>query len=298
LLWVGGNAVVLDVSTDENRGRNSGQYQMWFFIGVAGASFFGGLFTDLMGFRGGLWLSALLIGGGAVLWLLFLPETRPSQPEKPESVRKSSANDFEWWSVVKAAFPMFVYRFVIAGVIASTTVLWLENLFGTQFAIFGLLIPLATASGLFRAVVTLISIVGAPVAGFWSDKIRKRWPVLGVTSFLGGIGLWLMSLNLLGLGLMGGFLSQISGGSIGSLVPAISGDQVEKSQHGRALGLIYTIGDFGSTLGPPIALGLLNTGAVSLNWIYQGCAVVFIFLGIFSGLQSQRERPLAELKGV
>jgi len=31
LLWVGGNSVVLDVSTEENRGRNSGIYQMWFF---------------------------------------------------------------------------------------------------------------------------------------------------------------------------------------------------------------------------------------------------------------------------
>ena len=53
-IWIGGNAVVLDISDDHNRGRLSGQYQMWFFIGVAVASFLGGTFTDVFGFRGGL----------------------------------------------------------------------------------------------------------------------------------------------------------------------------------------------------------------------------------------------------
>jgi len=259
LLWIGCNAVVLDISTNRDRGRNSGRYQMWFFIGVAGASFLGGVFTDWLGFRGGLWLSSTLIGLAALLWLLFLPETRPQVPKTGrKSVPKAVKRPFDWRTVILAALPMFVYRFVIAGVIASTTILWLANLFGEQVNFLGLAIPLATSSGLFRSLVTLVSIAGAPVAGYLSDQIRKRWPVLGVTSFLGALGLWFMSQNLLGLGLFGGFLSQITGGSIGSLVPAISGDRVDKLQHGRALGVIFTIGDLGSTLGPPIALGLLN----------------------------------------
>jgi MFS family permease len=79
LLSIGCNAVVLDISTDENRGRHSGQYQMWFFVGVASSSFLGGLFTDVFGFRPGLWLDAALIGGAALLWLFFLPETRPAE---------------------------------------------------------------------------------------------------------------------------------------------------------------------------------------------------------------------------
>ena len=49
LLWIGGNTVVLDLSTDQNRGRLSGLFQMWFFLGVGLASFLGGLFTDLLG---------------------------------------------------------------------------------------------------------------------------------------------------------------------------------------------------------------------------------------------------------
>ena len=35
LLWIGGNSVVSDISTEEDRGKKSGIYQMWFFTGVA-----------------------------------------------------------------------------------------------------------------------------------------------------------------------------------------------------------------------------------------------------------------------
>ncbi len=289
LLWVGSNAVVLDVSDDTNRGRLSGQYQMWFFIGVASASFLGGLFTDWLGFRDGLWLSAGLIGLAALLWLIFLPETRPKTVSKPKISKTTESQKFDWRLVVKAALPMFVYRFVIAGVIASTTVLWLASLFGDQLSFMGLILPLATASGLFRALVTLVSIGGAPLAGWLSDRLGKRWGVLGGTAYLGGLGLWLMGVPNLAVGLSGGFLSQITGGSIASLVPAISGDRVNKSQHGRALGIIYTLGDLGSTLAPPIALALLDAQIVSIQQIYQACALIFIGLGVFSGVQRRAE---------
>ncbi len=292
-LWVGANAMVLDISTDLNRGSFSGRYQMWFFIGVASASFLGGFFTDLLGFRGGLWLSAALIGGAALLWFFLLPETRPATPlrdVKKPPVNPATPQAFDWRFVVAAAFPMFVYRFVVAGVLASTTILWLGSLFGAQVDLLGFSIPLATSNGIFRALVTLVSVAGAPAAGVLSDWMGKRWPVVGVTSFLGALGLWMMSQKLLAIGILGGFLSQITGGSIGSLVPAISGDGVAKAQHGRALGVIYTLGDLGSTLGPPMALGLLNTGRVSIQWIYQYCALVFLILGVFSWSRARLER--------
>ena len=185
---------------------------------------------------------------------------------------------------------MFVYRFVLAGVLASTTILWLGSLFGDRVHFFGFGVPLATSNGIFRALVTLVSIAGAPAAGFLSDWLGKRWPVVGVTSILGGLGLWMMSQPFLAISITGGFLSQITGGSIGSLVPAISGDGIDKARQGRALGIIYTLGDFGSTLGPPIALGLLNTGKVSIHWIYQNCALVFLLLGFFSWGRARLEK--------
>lgn len=263
---------------------------MWFFFGVAMASFLGGLFTDLFGFRGGLWLSTALIGGAAMLWLLYLPETRPSKtnPEEELSVFPP-AGALPWRIVLAASLPIFAYRFVAAGVVAATIIIWLAELFGEQVIVLGLIVPIATLSGLFRALITLTSIAGAPTAGFFSDRIGKRWPVVGFTSLLGAVGLWLMNEELLALAIGGAFLAQIAAGSIGALVPAIAGDRVHILQHGRALGVIYSIGDLGSMLAPPVALGLLSAGSLSIGEIYQGCALLFALVGLFSLAQVRLE---------
>lgn len=290
LLSIGGNAVVLDVSTDENRGRHSGQYQMWFFIGVALASFLGGLFTDLFGFRPGLGLGAGLIGGAALLWLFFLPETRPAARHAAQTGSdppRQSDRPFPWRVALGAALPMVTVRFVSWGVLAATTILWLSGLVGQEVRLAEHLIPLATLTGGFIALSTLVSIGGAPAAGCLSDRLQRRWPVVATTMLLGGLGMWLMSLKLPGLALIGGFLAPIMGGSVETLVPAIVGDRIGQARRGRALGLIYTLADLGSTLGPPLALGLLNAGRLPLAGIYRASALLLAVVALFALAQGR-----------
>ncbi|UCC88648.1 MAG: MFS transporter [Anaerolineales bacterium] len=289
LLSIGCNAVVLDISTDENRGRHSGQYQMWFFVGVAFSSFLGGLFTDVFGFRPGLWLDAALIGGAALLWLFFLPETRPAQPrERPASNPRPS---FSWRILLAVALPIFAVRFLSWGVLAATTILWLAGLFGEGVRLSNRLIPIATLTGSFIALSTITSISSAPIAGFLSDRLSRRWPVVAGAVLLGGAGVWLMSAKLPALALIGGFVAPVMGGSVETLVPAVVGDRFGRAQRGRALGLVYTLADLGSTLGPPLALGLLNAGWVSLGRIYQGGAIILVGVALFALLQVRREGP-------
>jgi MFS family permease len=285
LLSIGGNAVVLDVSTDENRGRHSGQYQMWFFLGVASSSFLGGLFTDLLGFRRGLVLGAALIGSAALLWLFYLPETRPAErrerPAQP-APRNNPRRPFSWRAALATSLPMFVVRFVSAGVLAATTILWLSGLAGEGVRWSGRLIPIATLTGAFIALSMTVSMGSAPAAGFLSDKLGRRWPLVAVSASLGGIGVWLMTAKVPALALVGGFVAPVVGGSVGSLVPAIVGDRFSQTHRGRALGLIYTVADLGSTLGPPLALGLLNAEWMSLGEIYQGSAVLLAVTALFA----------------
>lgn len=298
LLWIGGNTVVLDISREVDRGRLSGLFQMWFFLGVALSSFLGGMFTDILGFRNGLWLSSALTGMAALLWLFLLPETR-HQNDNPTKEQANSTMDggFPWRVVLSASLPMFAYRFVAAGVVAATMIIWLSDLFGDQAHLLGLVIPIATLSGLFRGLISITSITGAPAAGFLTDRMGKRWPLVGITSFLGAAGLWFMGGEFLTLALLGAFLSQIAAGSIGALVPAITGDHTQFKQHGRALGTIYTIGDLGSTIAPPITLGLLSAKTLSIGEIYQGCALLFILVGVFSLVQSRKESIVNRLVG-
>jgi MFS family permease len=130
------------------------------------------------------------------------------------------------------------------------------------------------------------------VAGFLSDRLGRRWPVVAASLLLGGVGIGLMSVKLAALALSGAFLVQVIGGGIESLVPAIAGDRIGRARHGRALGVIYTVGDLGSTLGPPIALGLLNAEWLSLGEIYRGCAVLLAVVALFGLAQVSGERPI------
>ena len=285
LLWVGGNSVVLDVSTEENRGHNSGIYQMWFFIGIATTSFFGAVLTDMAGFRNGQWISVAVIAATALVWFFFLPETRINDTTSQDTVKeadKPAKMKLPWKVIAATSFTVFVARFLAWGVLAATAILWLSELFGDGMQIAALFIPIATLTGLYTALSNLTSIGSTPLAGSVSDKFGRRWPIIGFAMILGGIGLWLMGGEIRGLALFGAFLVPIAGSSAETLIPAIAGDRVPKKLRSRALGLINTAGDLGATIGPFAALGALNLGWLSLGGIYRISAVFFGVVAILA----------------
>jgi MFS family permease len=289
MLWIGGNAVVLDISSEENRGRHSGRYQMWFLFGIAFSSFIGGLLTDLLGFRGAMWLTSGVIGAAALLWLLTFPETRRNTDDLTTLQTNAAANPrFPWKVIFQAGLPVFVARFISWGVLAATMILWLSGFIGEGVQLGDTTLPLATVTGAVTALTMLFSMGVAPTTGWVSDQLGKRWRVLGGSILMGSIGFWLMSGHLIGWALLGAFLAQITGGSVETLVPAITGDRVEKASRGRALGMINTFGDLGAMLGPPAALGLLNAGSLTLVQIYRLCAVALILVAGFAWLQRKR----------
>ena len=285
LLWVGGNSVVLDVSTEENRGHNSGIYQMWFFIGIATTSFFGAVLTDMAGFRNGQWISVAVIAATALVWFFFLPETRINDTTSQDTVKeadKPAKMKLPWKVIAATSFTVFVARFLAWGVLAATAILWLSELFGDGMQIAALFIPIATLTGLYTALSNLTSIGSTPLAGSVSDKFGRRWPIIGFAMILGGLGLWLMGGEIRGLALFGAFLVPIAGSSAETLIPAIAGDRVPKKLRSRALGLINTAGDLGATIGPFAALGALNLGWLSLGDIYRISAVFFGVVAILA----------------
>jgi MFS family permease len=291
LLWVGGNSVVLDISSEEQRGRNSGIYQMWFLIGVALASLSGTLLTDLFGFRRGQWISVVLIGLSALAWLLFLPETRRSKGDDARQDAGETADlpTLPWRVLLGTSATVFCSRLVTWGVLAATSILWLAQLFADGWHMFGLFVPIATLTGLYIALSKLTGIASARMAGAFSDRWGRRWPVIGLAMGLGGLGLWLMSGEVLWLALMGTLLVPLADGSTETLVPAIAGDRVPSRARSRALGLINTAGDFGATIGPFFALGLLNSGGISLGAIYKIAAILFGVVGLGALMVEKRK---------
>lgn len=285
LLWVGGNSVVLDVSTEENRGRNSGIYQMWFFIGVATTSFFGAILTDIFGFRESQWISAVIIATTALAWFFFLPETRISNvaiKNKGKRTDQSSTMRMPWNIIALTSFSVFVARFLTWGVLAATAILWLSDLFGEGVQIATVFIPIATLTGLYTALSNLTSIGSTPLAGSVSDRFGRRWPIIGLAMILGAIGLWFMGGEIRSLALFSAFLVPVAGSSTETLIPAIAGDRVPQDLRSRSLGLINTAGDLGATLGPFAALGALSLGWLSLSEIYKMGSVLFVVVAVLA----------------
>jgi MFS family permease len=284
-IWIGGNTAVLDIADDSNRGRMSGFFQMWFFAGIGIAAFLGGTFTGTFGYRSGLWISTAITGSAAVLWLFFLPETRPhhvinERPSTPEAINLPL--------IVTAAVPVFAVRLVFAGVIASTTILWLGSFLDENVSFAGIMLPIVTVTGGFAAVRSLTSVLGAPLAGQISDKLGMRWPVIAISLVLGAIGMWLMGGNVLLLALVGAMVAAVSSGGVQAMAQSITGDRVALSRHSRGLGVIYSLGDLGSAIGPPLALGLLPIFQV--GGVYRMSAILLMVVTLFSLLQMRNEQ--------
>lgn len=288
-IWIGGNTMALDVSNRSDRGRVSGRLQMWFFLGVAASSLLGGIFTDTFGYRGGLMVSTGLTTLGFLVWMVALPETRrkPGAREDHESAGYPE-DPFPWKAAFSASAPYFVLRFVIAGVLTASTIIWLSQFTDGDLKLQEFTVPLATLTGSFVAIRVLISMFSAPASGAISDKIGRRWAVLSGALFIGAVGLWVMGLSNPLLAIMGAFLATISGGSIQGMVPAVVGDQTGETQQGRALSVVFIVGDFGSALGPPV--GLLLVPIIGIGDVYRLCALLFGVVFIFAVWNSIKER--------
>ncbi|MGD8822389.1 MAG: MFS transporter, partial [Anaerolineales bacterium] len=277
-IWIVGQAALLDVADDDTRGRLSGLYQMWFFIGVGGAALLAGVFTDWLGFRGGLVLSTALTGLAWLLWWLQIPATTVPIT-RTASQEKTRMNLPQLVGVFRLALPVFVIRFVFAGVVASTTILWLQEWLPSLPAGWEGVLPLATLSGSMVALRTISSLLGANLAGKAVDQLDWRWRLIAWVLLLGAVGMWVMADHQWLSAIVGAQLGAVAGSAVQTVVPALVGDRYPQQDSGRVLGLIYTLGDLASALGPPAAVALMVS--ITLPGAYRLSAVL---LAIFAGL--------------
>ena len=289
-IWIGSSTIALDISGPDDRGRVNGQLQMWFYLGVAVTSFAGGLFTDLFGYRGGLWVSTGLSLLGVLVWLRFLPETRPpAQPYQPRPRRRRLRKPpFPWRTALKTSLPLFVMRFVFAGVLNATTILWLGQYLDGGLRVGPWFLPLATLTGAFVAVRVLVSTLSAPPIGAFSDRIGRRWLVMALLLLAGVGGIYLMSLPSAGWAVGGALLASLTAGGVPLLAAAVIGDRSTVEQRGRSLGLMYSISDLGSALGPPFALGLIPL--IEIGPVYRMAALLYGLAGLAALAWAAREK--------
>jgi MFS family permease len=281
-IWVGGATMVLDVTDRANRGRWSGIYQTWFFLGAGLGSFAGGLLTDLLGYVAAMLVGAGVTGIGALAALLWLPETRgearaptPTSQDAPHpTLRRNRA----LWVAVGLRG---LNRFVTAGVVSATLGLIVQGWLGDVSWAVGA----ATVTGALMAGRTLVAMVAAPAAGAISDRVGSRWGTAAGALLLGALGMVLaVAESMVGL-LAGVVLISVAMSGVQALSNALTGDLVSEAQRGRAIALLHTAGDVGSAIAPPLAYWLLEP--LGLSAIYMFCAGLFAVGAIVALVQGR-----------
>ncbi len=284
-IWVAGNAIILDITGNDNRGRWVSYYQVSFFMGTAAGAILGGLLTDWIGYQGAMWIAAgLNLTGTAAAWLL-LPETghlRREQKGEPV-VSPPLSPPRRTAELTSATLLMGIHRIVIAGILISTFSLFLLDLLGESVTVGRWSVGVATLTGLGLGTTTLLGMAAMPVIGRLSDRAGNRWQVVS-----GGLAAGVAGFGLLALGiplaiLLGLPLTSVSSSNQG-LSTALVGDLSGNRQRGRSLGILFTVGDLGSAIGPPLAYGLLPLWGI--RGIYWFCAALLggmLFVALWWG---------------
>ena len=289
-IWVGGATIILDVTKNRDRGRWTGLYQTWFFLGAALGAFAGGLLTDRLGYSTAMWIGAAVTAFGGLVAMIYLPETRSpgkkahSSPQENPSVKWRPKGEFLGVISLNG-----INRFITAGVLAATIALLVQD----QLNINNIVIGVASVTGILFGLRTIISMFAAPMAGSLSDRIGNRWGVIIGGLVIGSIGMILMVRSDPITILIGVCLTAVASGSVQALVTTRTGDMFNKAQRGKAIGVLHTAGDLGSALGPITAYALLRW--ITLSDLYILCAVLFAVAAVLaSGIYlHQRKTPKA-----
>ena len=290
-LAIGGTTVILDIATDENRGWLVGRYQMWFFIGIGISSLAGGLLFDAVGYNMTFYISTSLVLVAVVLWLLFLPETRPEQP-------KTALAETEWAPEKASALPVpeessslplatiiFINGLnwlIFAGITAVLLPLLLAERIGTEIAVAGLIvIQLISFTGILSAFNTLISVVSSPLSGRFSDRSGNRWRLVLLTLALGIVSLGMAAVGNSTLVLLATVLHSLVFSVMMTQTTALVGDYTRQGwrgspRQGRTLGVMNTAGDVGGTAGPLLAFALWPL--IGLAGVYALCALLLMLI--------------------
>ncbi len=294
LINVGGMSMVVDVSTQANRGRWMGIFNTWIQVGLALGPMVGGPLVEMVGFRSAMLICAGLTLLGLAVAALALPETaglaRGASGGGPSEARWPGRWSEIWhWGtrvlkqgdrgIVTASALYAIVQFSGDGVVLSTLSLLLQRRFGEQISVGGLALTIGAAAGLLLGTRSLLASAAGPVAGHLSDGRLGRWPVVAGSLLLGIAGFGLLAFATGPWSLLAGVaLGAIGSGAALAALAAVVGDLTPQRREGAVMGLYATAGDLGSTAGPILAFALVV--AVDLKWIYLLCSLTFL-LGLW-----------------
>lgn len=288
-VFVGAFSTVIHVTERASRGKWIGYFRGGQSLGFPSGLILGGILTDLYSFEVAFVTAGMTAMFATLVAAIVLPEVSPevSQPTRlrdfPSVVRADER-------VFAIGTVNFVVRFLFAGVLLSTVVLYAE-VHEIEIGLLGAV----GASGVIMALAVLGASGMTLLAGNLSDRVGNRAIVSAPAMGLLALGFALLGLlPTLPTILLGVVLIGIGVGGTNPPLLAYLGDISPSDDVGKMGGVYNVFGDIGSTLGPVIALPL--AAAIGYQAEY-GLSAVLAFLTIFiivHLLIGASTRPLSE----
>jgi len=264
------------ITTEANRGKWVGYMRGGQSLGFPTGLVLGGVLTDLYGYQ-----EAFLVAGGAGLFAAFvaflvLPDV-DADVEATSSLREVPKLVSADVRIFTVGAVNFVVRFLFAGVLLSTVVLYArEN--GITLSV----LSSTGVSGVVMAVAVVFASVTTIVVGRVSDGLSNRalLTIPALTVFAAGfVALGLVPTvagTALGVALLG-----VGVGGTNPPLLAYLGDISPSGDLGKLGGVYNVFGDLGSTLGPLVALPV--AARVPVRTEYLGCVVVVALAAVLVG---------------
>jgi MFS family permease len=254
----------------------------------------GGVLTDRVGFNQAMLVGAAVTLIGAVLALIFLPETRNMKGEPMKLIPDSSNNSriksqFDNSNFATATALFSVNRLVIPGILSSTLGIFLLQKVGEQTQIAGRTIGVATLTGLALGLSTLVAMVSTLIAGWFSDHVGDRWRSAAGGLVPGIVGFVCLFLGLPATIILGIPLVAMTSGSNQALSTVLIGDFGDQRRQGRQLGILFTVGDLMSAIGPPLAYALMNLIEINALYLLSAGFFVIVFLVILGRINRRHK---------
>ncbi|MFB6310004.1 MAG: MFS transporter [Salinirussus sp.] len=273
-VFVGAFSTITHITTAANRGKWIGYMRGGQSLGFPTGLVVGGLLTDAYGYDVAFAVAGVagLVAAGVAF--LVLPDVSPDVQASPlRALPRIVRADAR---IAAVSTVNLVVRFVFAGVLLSTVVLYADVIDIT----IGLL-SATGVSGLVMAVSVLAASLTTVLVGRYSDGLSNRalltLPAVGVLA--GGFVVLVVRPTLSGL-VIGVALIGIGVGGTNPPLMAYLGDISPADDVGKLGGVYNVFGDLGSTLGPLVALPLV--ASVGFTAEYLACAALTVAVGVLA----------------
>lgn len=270
----GGQIVLADIATPQNRGRLMSIYQGTFLATAGLGAIPGGWLATQFGMASPFWASAIFCIIVTVVALRFVPETREHSNRAARAASSEPAMPFvkQLRVLVRSEGLMLIG---LIGLMAA---------FGRTGGLFNV-IPIMGESelglnpaqiGLGLSMISFVSMVFVIPSGILVDKIGRK-PVI-VPSYLFNSGAFLLFVfaDSYAMFLFACFVWSLSGGIAGGAPGAYAADMAPAGMNAAAMGLYRALMDVGYVIGP------LAIGFMSDQWSIDFALLVTAALGIVS----------------